>query len=309
MEQIKHKRDLELDAMYNMASKFMNYEGPRTRKAMFEFANSSPAGAAKMGQYQQTMKGMLQKKPMKMDEGGFSYDKDVVPKFGETVKETMAATDPKDTQATITEATNQIIADTAGQVTGPDPSYTGGQGVASTAQAAGQPAAATMQAAQSTPGVTQTVGAMDATQYQTQVGPAAQVQAAQANQSSVSGLQAAQGAATMMNNPVQRQIQSGELISGAADAAKAAAFTEQIQAASATPSQQATVQGQLDGLMQDFQGGKTPAWAAGAMRAATSAMAARGFGASSLAGQAVVQAAMEAALPIAQADAATQAQI
>ena len=307
MEQNKVQRDLELDAMYNMASKFMNYDGPRTRKAMLQFANSSPAIAAKMGQYQQTMKSMVQKKPMEMDEGGFSYDKDVVPKFGTTVKATMEAVDPSDTQSTITEATNQIISDTAGDVTGDDPSYVAGQGTAGSATAAAQPLAASMQAAQSTPGVTQAVGAMDATQYQTQVGPAAQVQAAQANQSSVSGLQAAQGAATMMNNPVQRQIQSGELISGAADAAKAAAFTEQIQAATASPSQQATVQGQLDGLMQDFQGGKTPAWAAGAMRAATSAMAARGLGASSLAGQAVVQAAMESALPIAQADAATQA--
>jgi hypothetical protein len=306
MEQNKAQRDLELDAMYNMASKFMNYDGPRTRKAMLQFANSSPAIAAKMGQYQQTMKSMVQKKPMKMDEGGFSYDKDVVPKFGDTVKGTMAATDPSDTQSTITEATNQIISDTAGDVTGTDPSYVAGQGTAGSATATAQPLAASMQAAQSTPGVTQTVGAMNAAQYQTQVGPAAQVQAAQANQSSVSGLQAAQGAATMMNNPVQRQIQSGELISGAADASKAAAFTEQIQAATASPSKQATVQGQLDGLMQDFDGGKTPAWAAGAMRAATSAMAARGLGASSLAGQAVVQAAMESALPIAQADAATQ---
>jgi len=307
MEQNKAQRDLELDAMYNMASKFMNYDGPRTRKAMLQFANSSPAIAAKMGQYQQTMKGMLQKKPMKMDEGGFSYEADVVPLFGDTVKGTMSATDAGDTSTELKEADDQIISSTEGDLTGDDPSYTAGQGVAGSATAANQPLAASMQAGQSAPGVTQAVGAMDATQYQTQVGPAAQVQAAQANQSSVSGLQAAQGAATMMNNPVQRQIQSGELISGAADAAKAAAFSEQIQAATATPSKQATVQGQLDGLMQDFDGGKTPAWAAGAMRAATSAMAARGLGASSLAGQAVVQAAMESALPIAQADAATQA--
>ena len=55
--------------------------------------------------------------------------------------------------------------------------------------------------------------------------------------------------------------------------------------------------------MQQFDGGETPVWAAGAMRAATQAMAARGLGASSIAGQAIVQAAMESALPIAQADA------
>ena len=119
----------------------------------------------------------------------------------------------------------------------------------------------------------------------------------------VKDLTAAQGEAVVMTNPVQREIQDGELVSGAADATKAAAFTEQVQAATATPSEKATVQGQLSTLMADFEGGETPAWAAGAMRAATAAMAARGLGASSMAGQAVVQAAMESALPVAMADA------
>jgi len=133
------------------------------------------------------------------------------------------------------------------------------------------------------------------------------VEAQQMQESSVASLQSAQGEGILLENPVQRQIEQGEMISGVADAQKAAKFTEQIQAAEATPSKQATVQGQLEGLMQDFEGGETPAWAAGAMRAATSAMAARGLGASSMAGQAVIQAAMESALPIAQADAATRA--
>ena len=75
------------------------------------------------------------------------------------------------------------------------------------------------------------------------------------------------------------------------------------------PLEATTVSGELDTLMQDFDGGKTPAWAAGAMRAANAAMAARGLGASSLAGMAVVQAAMESALPIAQMDAANKQQI
>jgi len=65
---------------------------------------------------------------------------------------------------------------------------------------------------------------------------------------------------------------------------------------------QDTVQGQLANLMKQFDDG-TPAWAAGAMRAANSAMAARGLGSSSMAGAAVLQAAMESALPIASKDA------
>ncbi len=163
-----------------------------------------------------------------------------------------------------------------------------------------------MEAAQSAEGI-QT--ALDATQAaQGTVDPRAEVVAAQQATSSVGDLEAAQGNAILMDNPVQREIQDGELISGVADAEKAAKFTEEIQAAQATPTQQATVQGQLEGLMQQFEGGKTPAWAAGAMRNAQGMLAKRGLGASSLAGQAIIQAAMESALPIAQADASTVAQ-
>jgi hypothetical protein len=133
--------------------------------------------------------------------------------------------------------------------------------------------------------------------------PRDQVTAAQATKNSVEDLSAAQGTATLLNNPVTREIQSGELIDGVANAAKAAAFTEQIQAAQATPTSKATVVGQLEGLMTQFEGGATPAWASGAMRNASAMLAARGLGASSMAGQAIVQAAMESALPIAQADA------
>ena len=65
---------------------------------------------------------------------------------------------------------------------------------------------------------------------------------------------------------------------------------------------QDTVQGQLSILMQSFDDG-TPAWAAGSMRAANAAMASRGLGGSSMAASAIVQAAMESAVPIAKADA------
>ena len=129
------------------------------------------------------------------------------------------------------------------------------------------------------------------------------IQAQQIDQSSVSGLKAAQGTATQMVNPVQRKVQTGELISPSANAQTASTYTEQIQAATATPTQKATVAGQLESLMQQFESGNTPAWAAGAMRNVSAVMAQRGLGASSIAGQALVQAAMESALPIAQADA------
>ena len=133
------------------------------------------------------------------------------------------------------------------------------------------------------------------------------ITAAEQTKSSVSDLNAAQGDAILMENPVQREIQDGELISGAANAEKAAKFTEQIEAATATPSEKATVQGQLASLTANFDATNPPSWAAGALRGVQAQMQARGIGASSIAGQALVQAALESALPIAQADAATQA--
>ena len=63
-----------------------------------------------------------------------------------------------------------------------------------------------------------------------------------------------------------------------------------------------TVRGQLAVLMEDFNDG-TPDWAAGSIRVANQIMAERGLGNSSIAAATIVQAAQEAALPIAQADA------
>ena len=124
---------------------------------------------------------------------------------------------------------------------------------------------------------------------------------------SVSNLDAEEGDSIDVVELEKRKKEIGERVDPVANAASAAKFAEEIQAATAQPSQKATVKGQLTELMSDFEGGETPAWAAGAMRAATTAMAQRGLGASSMAGQAIVQAAMEASLPIAMADAQTVA--
>lgn len=72
---------------------------------------------------------------------------------------------------------------------------------------------------------------------------------------------------------------------------------------SAEEKKEATVQEQLTNLMKDFEGGKTPPWAAGVLRGVNASMAARGLDTSSVAGQAAVQAAMEAATAIATTDA------
>jgi hypothetical protein len=164
-----------------------------------------------------------------------------------------------------------------------------------------------MQATQAAPAVDAAMQATQAAQANPQ-DPRAQITAAQQTTSSVGNLAAAQGNAILINSPVQRSLQAGELISGTGvDATRAAALAAQTDAAAAqaNPSQQAMVQDQLSGLMNQFVGGATPAWAAGAIRTANATMAARGLSASSIAGQAVVQAAMESAMPIAMADAQT----
>jgi hypothetical protein len=135
-------------------------------------------------------------------------------------------------------------------------------------------------------------------------GPTQTITAEEQKTSSVSGLDAATGSSVDVTGQPTRTEQTGEMITGTGvDQAKVGeAFgTGEVQAAS--------VQGELANLMSQFEGGDTPAWAAGSMRAASQMLAARGLGASSMAGQAVIQAAMEAALPIAQIDASNKQQV
>ena len=196
----------------------------------------------------------------------------------------------------------QLVSPTSGQVTGQAAVPTS---VAQTTTASGTTAgqAGQMQAALSAPSV-QGAAAQGA---QGALSAGAVAQAAQANPQQLSqlGLQAAQGqAAQVQGAPNPMQFTTGQQISGSA------VDQSQVQQIfGQQPLEASTVSGELDTLMQDFEGGKTPSWAAGAMRAANAAMAARGLGASSLAGMAVVQAAMESALPIAQMDAANKQQI
>ena len=133
----------------------------------------------------------------------------------------------------------------------------------------------------------------------------AQMTAAQMdpNQAASLGLDAAQlGQAQTVDAPDAMQVTQDQLVSGSAVDQKQVEETLAL-------SEAASVADELGDLMQDFDGGDTPAWAAGAMRAANAAMAARGLSSSSMAGMAVVQAAMESALPIAQMDAANKQQM
>ena len=148
---------------------------------------------------------------------------------------------------------------------------------------------------------------------QTQAAPSDDVTAQTKDTTSVSGLDAATGTARTVADVAgqagvpTRTLQKGpdgEVITqtGVDQAQVDQTFgTGEVQAAS--------VQSELASLMSQFDDGKTPAWAAGSMRRATAVMAQRGLGASSMAGQAIIQAAMEAALPIAQIDAGNKQQM
>ena len=111
--------------------------------------------------------------------------------------------------------------------------------------------------------------------------------------------------AQTVNAPPDRTLQEGEKVAGSAvDMAKVSTELAKAEAAQGTVTEDMTVQGQLTKLTSNFDAKNPPPWAAGALRAITAEMGARGIGASSIAGAALVQAALEKALPIASADAA-----
>ena len=162
--------------------------------------------------------------------------------------------------------------------------------------------AVTYSADKSAPAVGNVLSGTQAEQGQVSSDAVVQAQQADPDRASALALNAAQlGQAQTVQAPAPMQVTQDQLIDGSAVDMQQVGQTfgtGQVKAA--------TVQDEMADLMQDFQGGNTPVWAAGAMRAANQAMAARGLSASSMAGMAIVQASMEAALPIAQMDAANK---
>ena len=293
----------------------MGYQG--SMDGFNQFVAQDPMRQQQMQQYQQQAMQMARGGVVKMQTGGTTTaTTDTTKDEGTTIADFTVgqATDPALPTGGKTEAAATPLTEEQ-QLSGDTGKLTGTVGVG-TALAGRQEAVSpeqfdpqTISAQKSADDVNAAVDSVQAAQT-TPDDPRSQVVASQQTVSSVGNLEAAQGSGILMDNPVQREIQDGELISGTGvDAAKAAKVTAQTEAAAAQadPSKKAMVQGQLEDLMQDFDDGATPPWAAGAMRNAMSAMAARGLGSSSLAGQAIVQAAMESALPIAQADATTVA--
>ena len=197
--------------------------------------------------------------------------------------------------ALIPQGTGQAGQATQGQVT------TAGQ--ASTAGAPSALTPAQMQAAQSRGDLEQALQNYLAAQGQ--VNPNSIVDPEQMDPMTAAALQlqaAQQGQAQTVQAPSDLQVAPDQLVDGSA------VDMSQVETELAK-SDAASVRDELGDLMKDFEGERTPSWAAGAMRTANAAMAQRGLSSSSIAGMAITQAAMEAALPIAQIDTANKQQM
>lgn len=119
------------------------------------------------------------------------------------------------------------------------------------------------------------------------------------------GIEAVQGTARQVEGAPTRTLGAEEVVSGTAvDRARIEEALTGVETVQGTVREEMTVQGQLNKLMTDFEANNPPPWAAANLRAVSAQLAARGLGASSLAGQALIQATLESAIPIASADAA-----
>lgn len=233
---------------------------------------------------------------------------------------------------TTTPATTTAAPATSGAVTGAPnipnaTSYTAAQTAAPTAAVAAQAAPAqaatvtniaaptpiatptpivapTATAASTVGGVTDVLAGVTAQQGSLSEAAKAEAATQAPATTAVAGMEAAQGVAGTVQGAPTRVAQAGEMVSGpSVDMARVEAEIAKTKAAQGVVTEDMTVQGQLNKLTKNFDAGNPPPWAAASMRAATAQLAARGLGASSMAGQAIIQATLEAATPIAAADA------
>ena len=221
-------------------------------------------------------------------------------------------------QATQIETTpEQFVAQGTGEVTGPAPTATATTATpaASVAQPT-QPDTSKIEEIERVKQGTEDALSQLSTEQVDATDPRLQIDAQQQTTSAVSDLEAAQGTADLiqrdgvdLTDAPTRTVGEDELIKQGYQGLSSVDQQKVGETFGTGEVQAASVQDELSSLMAQFEGGDTPAWAAGSMRRANQIMAQRGLSASSMAGQAVIQAAMEAALPIAQIDAGNKQQM
>ena len=323
------------EQQFTLLSK-LGYQGPKDPKMMEAFVSSTPSAAVKMGGYTKRAQDLLNKP--QMAEGGILGWKNK----DKTSEDTTTATTTPATPVALTPE-QQTSVTTAGTQASTDPTANTTQLQSNLDTAQGELAEIQKQFA-ANPEDSALIDALSKaklklagaqTAYSTSAIPSAGESIGQAIQTPQNLVTEAQ-AATVQTTPEQFIAQgtgqtsvvdtvttakAGEAAQAVAPEKTAAATIdatqvgdqvaqklEGLEAATGGPSKAATVAGQLEGLMAQFEGGATPPWASGAMRQAMGIMQQRGLGASSMAGQAVVQAAMESAFAIASQDASTNAQ-
>jgi len=322
------------ETLQNKILPSLGYNGPTDQASINKFLASSPSAAAKMGRFTMVARQMVEGKPIKAAPGTSVEDmsqEEIDQVYAETEAQINAANAAQEgTTGNVVsgaDITENILADPVAAVSRPKVVSQTGEGtiidsaedkfnvatdgadlVATQAVAADDivaPEDITTQ--QVTAAQSQEQVQKQADQFKGatgQVSEQAQYDASTIDptKSAVLDLEVAQGEAAQVDAPDELRVGEGELLEGSA--VNQSRIEEELQKTKA-----ASVKDELDDLMQDFEGGNTPTWAAGAMRNANAMLAARGLGASSAAGMAVIQAAMESALPIAKLDAANKQQM
>ena len=128
-----------------------------------------------------------------------------------------------------------------------------------------------------------------------------EIQAQTQDTTKVGDVEAAQGTAAKVEGAPTRTLQDGELIDGSAvdtDKVESVFGSGEAKAVSATD--------EAEKVYEQFDDGKTPVWARQPMQAATDRLNQLGLSASSLAGQAIVQAMMESSMPLIQMNTANK---
>jgi len=283
-----------------LARKFLGFDGPPNQ--LTNFLSANPAAAARMGKYQQAMSGMAQNRVGAQEGTAGTSLEDFQRMQQNLVTQTMQPI--QGSVNYLQPSQPDFINQNAGQVY--DIANMANAATAGTVSQVGVPQLP-LNIGTMTPDKSYTEVKKQTDDLTAQTGDPTRTVTGQTSTSSMVGnLDPKTSQSVDVTGAPTRTLQTGpqgEVISGSAvdQGQVAGAFgTGEVQAAS--------MQGELATLMQQFEGGNTPAWAAGSMRKATAIMAERGIGASSMAGQAIVQAAMEAALPIAQIDTANKQQ-
>ena len=279
-----------------MLLKKLGYNGGMDKKEMEKFLSASPAAAAKMGRWTTQAQEKVSNKDSKNFALGGLVDERINPETGEwrTPKEMEAYIEQKNRYIRPPKSTSTASTTTS------TPKKTA---VTDAYKTTGVPsgAEAVKTALDDPSSIVTPANVEKLTEQPDQIIQEGTGQAGEIEQQPTSTVD--QTATATTPERTEASLMEAEKVSeGVQD------ITDNLEAATAEPSAKATVRGQLELLMEDFEGDGTPPWASGAMRSAMSAMQSRGLGASSMAGMAITQAAMESAIGIASQDASTQAQ-